>query len=370
MATTRSSGPLVPYVFDGHTDVPTRLLESPGDLSRRLPDGHVDLPRLREGGVGGLVFAYWVPVELGIEEGMEHVRRLHRLTAPQLGDQGLRQATSAAGLEEAVAEGAVGVLLGLENGRPLSLAGALEEVLAMGVRLVTLTHVASHEWCDASGVAELHGGLSREGEEIVHRLNRAGVVVDVSHVSDRAVEHVLSVSKAPVVASHSSARALCDHPRNLPDALVREITRAGGVVMANAYPAFLDPEACAADEQRKEGLGAELAALHERFPNDPQGLARERVALLAGFGPQPPVPVERYADHILHLVGVAGPEGVGIGTDFDGIPEAPVGFENCSRMLALLSLLAARGLDSAALGLVAGGNFLRVLRQVESQARH
>jgi membrane dipeptidase len=256
----------------------------------------------------------------------------------------------------------VGVLYGLENGRPLLLPGALEELAGLGVRLVTLTHVASHEWCDAAGGEEIHGGLSREGEEIVRRLNRAGILVDVAHVSDRGVEHVLEVSTAPVVASHSSARALCDHPRNLPDELVREIARRGGVVMANAYPAFLDGDACQADRQRKVAIAGALAELQRHHADDPPRLARERDALLAQH-PQPPVPVERYADHILHLVEVAGPEGVGIGTDFDGIPETPVGLEGCDRLPDLLALLAARGLDHQDLELVAGGNFLRVLRR-------
>lgn len=355
-----------PFLFDGHTDLPTRLWESPADLHRACPDRHVDLPRLRQGGVGGLVCAFFLPQNLTAEEGLAHAKALHAATVAQL-DGELRLATSPAELDAVAASGAVAAVFGLENGRPLILAGALERLLAMGVRIVTLTHMGTHEWCDSSTDAPQHDGLSPEGEEIVRALNRHGVLVDVAHVSDRAVEHVLEVSIAPVVASHSSARALCDHPRNLTDELARAIVARGGVVMVNAFPVFLSPLAEAANRERMATLREPLRELEQRHAGDPVALVSARQELLARL-PQPPVPLEVYVDHVIHLLGVVGERGVGIGTDFDGIPECPVGFEDASRFPALVAALRARGLDEPTLRLVLGDNFRRVWRDVERLA--
>jgi membrane dipeptidase len=355
------------FIFDGHTDAPTRLLESPRDLREPCPDRHVDLPRLREGGVSGLVFALFLPANLTAEEGLARAERMYELVAAQLQPGGLELATSPDELDAVVARGGVGVVLGLENGRPLLLPGALERLLLMGVRLVTLTHFGSHEWCDASTDDEVHRGLSREGEEIVRRLNHAGVLVDVSHISDQAVEHVLSISNAPVVASHSSARALCDHPRNLTDDLARAIVARGGVVMVNAFPVFIDPRAEQANRERMAHLRAPMRALEEAYADRPAELHEARQQLLAPY-PQPPVPLAVFVDHVMHLLGVVGEEGVGIGTDFDGIPEAPVGFEDVSRFPALVAMLRERGVDERALRLVLGDNFRRLWRQVAAKA--
>jgi membrane dipeptidase len=357
------------FVFDGHTDLPTRLWETPCDLRQRSPLGHLDLPRLREGGVGGLVLALYLPVHLGPEEGLAHAERLHALTAAQLGRGGLEAVSDPAALDAAVARGAVAGVFALENGRPLVLPGALDRLLALGVRLVTLTHVGSHEWCDAAGDQEVHGGLSPAGEEIVRALNRAGVIVDVSHVSDRAAEHVLAVAAAPVIASHSSARALCDHPRNVTDELARAIVAQGGLVMAMAFPAFLDPLAAAANRVRMERLGEAMLALAEAYAERPVELAAARRELLVAH-PQPPVPLATYVDHLMHLLALVGEEGVGIGTDFDGIPETPVGFEDASRFPALAAALRERGVAERALRLVMGDNFRRVWRQVIAAAGH
>jgi membrane dipeptidase len=350
-------------VFDGHTDVPTRLHEAPADLARRQEDRHVDLPRLREGGVGGLVCALFVPHLLDPVAGLAHARQLWQATRSQLAPGGLELATSTGELAERRQRGAVAVVLGLENGRPLSVPGAMDELVGCGVRIVTLTHVGSHEWCDAAGDAEVHGGLAPAGEDVVRQLNRRGVVVDVSHVSDRACAHVLATSAAPVVASHSSARALCDHPRNLPDDLARQIGSSGGLVMVNAYPAFLDERAAAVHEERAGHFLALLAA-EAADGGDPAAFARERERLLAAH-PLPAVALERYVDHIVYLVALLGPEAVGIGTDFDGISDVPVGFEHPGRFPALAARLRERGLGERELGLVLGGNFLRLFAAVE-----
>lgn len=354
-------------VIDGHTDVPTRLWETPADLSRRLADRHIDLPRLKEGGVDGVVFALYVPAALDAERGWEHARELYRVSAEALIPGQLVQVASADDLQRASWRGEVAVLFGLENGRPLTVPGALDHCAKIGVRYVTLTHWASHEWCDASTDAPIHDGLSGEGEGIVWRMSRLGILPDVSHISDQAVLHVLDVSPGPVIASHSSARALCDHPRNLPDDLVREIARKGGLVMANSYPAFVSPEAAKADAERGKELKPILQETEEEYLRDPREVWQERSRLF-DERPLPKVPLSLFVDHIIRLIELGGEEHVGIGTDFDGIPDTLEGLEDVSKLPNLTAALLARGVDKAGVKLILGGNFLRVLREGERVA--
>jgi len=351
-------------VVDGHTDVPSRLFHHPADLRERLPDGHVDLPRLRAGGVSALVFALFVPGPLEPAAGWNHALALYDCVERQLRAGELELVASAEAVRRTAVEGAVGVLIGLENGRPLLLPTVLARCSALGVRYVTLTHNESHEWCDAATDEARHGGLSDDGVRIVREMQRRGILVDVSHVSDAAVAQVLDAVRGPVVASHSSARALCDHPRNLPDPLVREIARRGGVVMANCVPAFLDDPAAQASRAR-------LAEYRRRTADLPADDLAARRAVQDAMAPDfrlPPVPLSRFVDHVVHLVEVAGEEHVGIGTDFDGTTEVPVGFEDVSRFPALVEELHARGLPASALRQILGENFLRVLEHAERLA--
>lgn len=357
-------------VIDGHTDVPTRLWECPCDLSAAQKDRHVDLPRLKQGGVDALVFALYVPSSLDAERGWEHAQALYRATEECLGKMPgkMEIVTTAQDVRRASWRGVVGVILGLENGRPLAVSGRVEACRKMGIRYVTLTHNATHEWCDAGTDEPRHGGLSGEGERIVREMNRAGIVPDVSHVSDDAVLHVLDVSAAPVVASHSSARALCDHPRNLPDGLIREIARKDGVVMANSYPAFVGPEASRADRERGKMIRPQLVAMEEAYLAEPGKHWQEQARIIAEH-PLPEVPLSTFVDHVLRLVEVGGEEHVGIGTDFDGIPETIAGFEDPSRFPDLTAALLDRGVDKAGVRLILGENFLRVLHRAEQAAR-
>lgn len=355
-------------VLDGHTDVPTRLWECPADLGERRSDRHVDFPRLREGGVDALVFALYVPGSLDPERGWKHARELHRISVEHIeAVEGMEVVVSAEDVRRAWRRGVVGVIFGLENGRPLSIPGTLDACVKMGIRYVTLTHMYTHEWCDSSTDQARHGGLSSEGEGIVWKMTRSGVVPDVSHVSDDAVRHVLEVSRIPIVASHSSARALCDHPRNLPDDLVREIARRDGVVMANSYSAFLSPEASQADRKRGQEIREELVSGEEAYMADPKTHWEPRARLLAER-PLPEVPLSVLVDHLVHLIDVAGEEHVGIGTDFDGMPDVLSGFEDVSRFPDLTAALLDRGVDKSGVKLLLGENFLRVLRKAEEEA--
>jgi len=353
-------------VVDGHTDTPSRLFHQPADLSVRLADGHVDLPRLREGGVTTPFFALFVPHFLEPAAAWKHVEALVEGLDGQWRPGELERVSSVAEVRRTAAAGGVGVLLGLENGRCLTVPGSLGRLSDLGVRYVTLTHVASHEWCDASTDEPRHGGLSDDGVALVREMRRRGILVDVSHVSDDAVLHALDAVRGPVIASHSSARALCDHPRNLPDSLVLEIARRGGVVGANAAPFFLDDAAARVQLRRAAQFERRVAELD---PADLEGRVRVRDEMAAeGELEMPKVPLSRYADHVLHLLDVAGEEHVALGTDFDGITETPEGFEDVSRFPALAEELTARGVGPRVLRMVLGENLLRVLRDAERLA--
>jgi membrane dipeptidase len=353
-----------PLLVDGHTDVPLRLLERPADLGDELADGHVDLPRLRRGGAAALVFALYVPPEMEVEAGWLHALALHDLVRDQLRPGELELVTGADDVRRTAATGAVGVLLGLENGRCLALPRALPRFAALGVRYVTLCHNASHEWCDAATDEPRHGGLSDDGVGIVREMRRRGILVDVSHASDYALLHALDAVRCPVIASHSSARALCDHPRNLSDSLVRDVARSGGVVMANSAPFLLDGEAARVQRARAAEWKRRAAELPADDPRARGELRRE----LAAAHPVPTVPLERYVDHLLHLVEVAGEEHVGIGSDFDGITDVLSGFEDASRYPDLAAALLARGLPPRAVRMILGESFLRVLAEAERRA--
>lgn len=358
-------------VVDGHTDLPTRLYYRPADLGERLEDGHLDLPRMREGGVTAIVAALFVPPFLDPEPGWEHLLALHRLTAERLRPGELVQVTTAEEIREAKAAGAVGVMFAVENGRPLTSEARLRRCAALGVRYVTLTHFASHEWCDASTDEPRWGGLSGEGVARVREMRRLGILADVSHVSDDAVLHVLDALRSPVIASHSSCRALCDHPRNLPDSLVRDVARGGGLVMANSYPGFVDPEAARVNGERNRAAMPKLEAmLAERGSDTPEALHALRDAWYqaAAEHPLPPVPLATYVDHLLRLVELAGEEHVGVGTDLDGITETLEGFADASEWPNLTAALLEHGLAPRAVRMILGENFLRVLADAERRA--
>lgn len=358
-------------VVDGHTDLPSRLYYQPADLGERLASGHVDLPRMREGGVAAVAAALYVPSYLGPERGWRHALALHEALAGQLQPGRFELAVTAGDVRRLAAAGTPAAILALENGRPLLVPGVLEQCARLGMRYVTLTHVGTHEWCDAAGDEARHGGLSDQGVKIVRELRRRGILTDVSHVSDDAVLHALDALRGPVVASHSSARALCDHPRNLTDLLVRDVARRGGVVMANSYPAFLDAKAAAANARRLAPLRPVLVELQERAAagEEPEPVeVRARIGELLRDQTLPPVPLAAYVDHLVHLVEVAGEEHVGIGTDFDGITDVLEGFEDVARFPALTQALLDRGLAPAAVRLILGENFLRLLEDAERRA--
>jgi membrane dipeptidase len=281
----------------------------------------------------------------------------------------LTMAYSVADIRRAKREGKVGALLGIEGGHAIENSlSALREFYRLGVRYMTLTHNNTNEWADACCDAPRHGGLSDYGREVVREMNRLGMFIDVSHVSDETMSDVLDVSKAPVIASHSSARALADHKRNIPDELLRRIAKNGGVVMVNFYPNFIDEKVRVAGLERDARLKPERDRLTELYKDDPKRLADE-LKKLNDANPLPVTPLSVLIDHIDHVKQVAGIDHVGLGSDFDGVPSLPQGMEDVAHLPNITYELLKRGYSEQDVRKVLGENLLRAFAEVERVAR-
>lgn len=358
-------------LIDGHNDLPWELRQRVGgDLQRldprgRLPDLHTDIPRLRAGGVGAVFWAAYVPASYAgagaVRVALEQIDLIHRLIehAPEL-----EFAWSADDIERIHRQGKIASLIGVEGGHAIENSlGVLRAFRRLGVRYLTLTHANTIDWADAATDSARHDGLTAFGEAVVREMNRLGILVDLSHVSPATMLDALRVSEAPVIFSHSSARALADHPRNVPDEVLRELRRNGGVVMVNFYSGFVDPEAA----RRMARMFEVQREFARRYPNDPARAQAEYEAWRRA-NPIPRGTVATVADHIDHIVRVAGIDHVGLGSDFDGVSVLPEGLEDVSRYPALTAELLRRGYREADIAKILGGNLLRVLRQADAVA--
>lgn len=358
-------------VIDGHNDLPTRLLEhASGDLDRAdlahdLPQFDTDLPRLVAGGVGAQFWAAYIAVDHitaggALRRTLREIDMVHRMVDRY---PLLELAGTAAEVEEIQAKGRIAALIGLEGGHGLegSLA-ALRMCYALGVRYLTLTHNGTTSWADAATDQPRHHGLTEFGEEVIREMNRLGMFVDLSHVSPETMHTSLRVSEAPVIFSHSSARALVDVPRNVPDDVLQRLPANRGVIMATFVPDFIAPGA----DRWKAAYDAAEAALRAEW-NDPEEIRQRLVAWQAAH-PAPRATVGDVADHIDHLRDVVGIEHIGLGSDFDGIPHGPDGLEDVSRYPYLFAELLRRGYVAADLKQIAGRNLLRAMKEMEQVA--
>ncbi|HEX6751334.1 MAG TPA: dipeptidase [Longimicrobium sp.] len=362
----------VPMV-DGHNDLPWEIRQNGYlDLARMNPDGplprnHTDVARLRAGGVGGVFWAAYVPVEtIGRVPGparvaLEQIDLIHRM-AERSPDMEL--ALTAADVERIHREHHIAALIGIEGGHAIENSlGALRQMYGMGARYMTLTHTSTIDWADAATDSAKHGGLTRFGEEVVREMNRLGMLVDLSHVSPGTMSDAIRVSQAPVIFSHSSARAITDVPRNVPDSILAHLKENGGIVMVNFYSGFVEPNAVSLTRESY----AVQARANQLYPSD--AAARERyVADWRRQNPMPRGTIRTVADHIDHIVKVAGIDHVGYGSDYDGVTSLPVGLEDVSRFPYLTAELLRRGYSDADVRKVLGENILRVMRQAETVA--
>lgn len=358
-------------LIDGHNDLPWAIREhkaAPGDVAaydlRARTPGHTDLPRLREGRVGAQFWSVYVPGDRPAAElvrlQLEQIDLARRMIDRYPEDLAL--AGSADEVEQAFRAGRIASLLGAEGGHVLANSlGTLRTYYALGVRYLTLTHNVHTDWADCAVLPPRHGGLTAFGEEVVREMNRLGMLVDLSHVSPETMDDALRVSEAPVIFSHSSARAVTDVARNVPDEVLRRMPANGGVVMVTFLPAYVSKAAFEAREARRRAR-AEAAKI-----TDEAEQARRRAEIDAE--PAPQATLAQVADHVEHVRRVAGVDHVGLGSDFDGMGAVPVGLEDVSKYPALLAELARRGWTDEELEKLAGRNLLRVLRAAEDVAR-
>jgi membrane dipeptidase len=360
-------------LIDGHNDLAWEIRHSktaPRDVAaydlRGRAAGHTDFERLKAGQVGAQFWSIYVPGEVR-DSGYAKVQLeqfdIARRTIARYPDR-LALALTAADIEREFKRGRIASLLGMEGGHALENSlGALRAYYDLGVRYMTLTHNVTLDWADAANDTARHGGLTRFGEEVVREMNRLGMLVDLSHTSPETMDDAIRVAEAPVIFSHSSARGVCDVPRNVPDAILRRLPASGGVVMITFVAAFVSPEfAKASAPVRKE--------YEKRTAGVGNAMDRERIyeELVKDFKP-PVVTIGQLADHFDHVRTVAGVDHIGIGADYDGNTDWPAGLEDVSRYPYLFAELIRRGWSDADLKKVAGGNVLRALRGAEATAR-
>jgi len=358
-------------LVDGHNDLAWALREADSqdlsgtDLAGPVGFTHTDLSRLAEGGVGAQFWSVYVPVSLAGETAvavtLEQIDFVHRMVG-RYPDR-LELALTAADVERIFAAGRVASLIGAEGGHSIACSlGALRAFHRLGVRYLTLTHNANVPWADSATDEPAAGGLTAFGRQVVAEMQRLGMLVDLSHTAPPTMRDAFDVAEAPVIYSHSSARALCDHPRNVPDELLARLPGNEGVCMVTFVPAFVS-------EQCREwhlGLDAEMK---RRGLDTWDQASREARAEYARRHPAPRATLAQVAGHVEHVREVAGIDHVGIGGDFDGTEDLPDGLSDVSRYPALIAELLERGWSEQDCARLAGGNVLRVMREAESAAR-
>lgn len=343
-------------VLDAHVDTTQMLLRPGWNIAERHRDGHVDLPRLREGGVNAVVLAVWAPASVSPEDGTAAARTqlaaIHDTVARHPND--LLLARTADDVRRAKSSGRIAVLPAIEGGHLIENSlDRLREYRAAGALYMTLTHSAHHHWADSSGADEpaepRHGGLTPFGREVIREMNRLGMMVDVSHAGDATFWDVLETASAPVVATHSCCRALAPHHRNLTDDMLRAVAATGGCVGICFYAAFVDPDFPRLD---RSAVDAHFIA---GLPHDRRLTAHQ-------------TPLDQCVAHFLHALEVAGPHHVAIGSDFDGAPVMCTGLEDAAGLPRLTDALRERGVTEPTVALVLGENFLRVMAECAARA--
>jgi len=370
-------------LIDGHNDLPweirarfgsdlTKIDLSQSTLALPAPAGSpplmTDILRQRAGDVGGQFWSVFIPADTvgpaAVQMTVEQIDLVKQMCARYPHD--LAMAYTAADVLRLHKAGRIASLIGVEGGHQINNSlPVLRAYYDLGTRYMTLTHSSNTAWADSATDVPLHHGLTAFGKEVVREMNRLGMLVDLSHVSADTMRSALAVTEAPVIFSHSSARALVDHPRNVPDDVLRLVAANGGVVMVNFFPGYVS--------EARRRWDADLAAEQARYNSPPFGglyigqpeRAKAALAEWERVHPKPEVTVSDVADHIEHVRAVAGVDYVGLGSDFDGIPEAPTGLDGVDKYPALLQELARRGWSDADLAKVAGGNLLRVLARAE-----
>ena len=361
-------------VIDTHNDVTTPMTNNYYDLGGEPPVPYrTNIARMKQGGLTAEFFSLYVRPWY-VQHGGSTRRTLDMIDAVyravERHPRDLMLATTAADIRRAKRQGKIAALLGIEGGHAIEDSlPTLREFYRLGVRYMTLTWNNTNNWADAGRGEKKYGGLNDFGREVVREMNRLGMLVDVSHVSDETMSDALDVSKAPIIASHSSARALSDMSRNIPDDLLRRIAKNGGVIQVNFYSAFVDTKTVTPQSQaRDKRLKAQQDALDEKYKDDPERLAEESDKLEQA-NPLPPLPLSKLIDHFEHIIKVAGIDHVGIGADFDGANDMPEGAKDVSMLPNITYELLKRGYSERDIRKVLGENVLRVMAEAERVSR-
>jgi membrane dipeptidase len=363
-------------VVDTHDDTTQLMLDPKFDLGARQAKGSIDIPRMREGGLGAIFFSIWIPSKVtgptAVQKALEQIDAVREQVRKHPKD--LVLATSAEQIRQAHQNGKIAALMGVEGGHMInSDLGVLRKYAALGVRYMTLTHSGNDEWADSSTDKAVHGGLTDFGKKVVREMNRLGVMVDISHVSDKTFYDALEVSRAPLLASHSSCRAICDAPRNMSDQMMKDLAAKGGVIQINYHVGFLSQEfrnAERADPKINEAIAGEVAKRCGSDANEGcmliegDRITREYVAK----GVLPRVEYTKIIEHIDHAVSVAGIDHVGLGSDFDGA-NMPYGMEDASMLAKVTEALLKKGYSASDVKKILGENTLRLMTDVERVSR-
>ncbi len=353
-------------VVDTHMDTLQRVLMKHADLGIRSNDGQADLPRFKEGGVDAQFFAVWIDPMYAPNHA---ARRTLQLIDAMQGvidryPDRIELARSPADIRRIVGAGKLAALMGIEGGHAIQNDLALLRIYhLLGVSYMTLTHSNTNDWADSSTDKPRWGGLNELGRSVVREMNRVGMMVDISHVSDDTIRDVLEIATKPVIASHSSCRALCDHPRNLSDDLLRAIGQHDGYVGINFYPEFVDQTYLNAVRARQKDVLGELNRTTNLSPEQMDDMAAERAFSFGDSNGMPRPPFDRILDHIDHAVKVAGIDHVGIGSDLDTIP-TPEGLDDVTDFPKITAGLLKRGYKDEDVRKILGGNLMRVFQQV------
>jgi membrane dipeptidase len=366
-------------VVDSHLDAPMELADKWADVVTRGATSHFDLPRAKEGGLTAPFFSIYVPAGYADHGAARKALELIDITRRVVADHGndMMFATTVDDARAAKKAGKLAVFMGIEGGHAIEDSlGVLREMYRAGVRYMTLTHTNTNHWADSSGPyylpdydpkqTRVHGGLSDFGRDVVKEMNRIGMIVDVSHVSDDTVDDVLETSRAPVMASHSSCRALTPMPRNLTDDQIKRIAAKGGVVMINFSSVFLDQTAWETFVKVQKKVLPDWKKIKKQHAKHPELMFPALIKVYMAQGKPTPAAYTKVVDHIEHVIKVAGIDAVGLGSDFDGIPDPPAGLDDYSKLISITEELLRRGHSDAEVKKILGENFLAFFARVEA----
>ncbi len=354
-------------VLDTHIDV-TPKLQTDWKFAERHDTGHIDLPRMKEGGLNGLFFSIYMAGTVtgpkAVNDALQRIAAVHKL-AEDMPDK-VMLCTTAEDIRQAHKQGKIAGLMGMEGGHMINNSlPVLRMYAALGVRYLTLTHSVNTDWADSSGDQPKHNGLTDFGKDVVRELNKLGVMVDISHVADKTFWDALEVSKAPMIASHSSCRAISGHPRNMTDEMIKALAAKGGVIQINYLDSFIDPDLFAYS-QKTSAVSREL--MQKMGGPSRENFLKVREELAKQFGPAPKASWERIVEHIDHAVKLVGADHVGLGSDFDG-GSMPVGIEDCTKLPKITEALLRKGYKESDIRKILGENTVRLLSEVEKVSK-